>query len=104
MGNRLPQEILERRKRGFLVPLDKWLERGLKDYSRDILMDSQAFSVEILGEKKLQVLFEPHKGIKGMEYRVLLWRLLIFEIWHKFYIKNNFKSRNIASHIYGYNE
>ena len=96
MKGRLPKEILERRKRGFMIPLDRWMEEGLREHAREVLKDSSSFSKELLGEKRLQELFTTHRGLKGIESRVLLWRFLIFEVWFSFYIKSGNKTVSTA--------
>lgn len=96
MKDSLPQEILERKKRGFLVPLDRWLEGGLSEYAKEVLTDKHAFSKEFLEKEWLLDLFKPRRGLVGLEYRVILWRLFIFEIWHKFYIKGTSNISNMA--------
>lgn len=87
----LPQEIVERKKRGFLIPLDKWLESGLKGYTNEVLLDDSSFSKNFLGNEMLCRLFRPQRGLRRIEYNILLWRLLIFEIWYRFYIKGDYR-------------
>ncbi len=83
MRDKLPEEIINRKKHGFLVPLDKWLDNQLKDYARSILMDQSNFSASIIGARKIEELFKPAFGLKGLERKVILWRLLVFELWKK---------------------
>lgn len=87
----LPQEIVERKKRGFLIPLDKWMESGLKWYANEVLMDDSSFSKNFLGNEMLCKLFRPQRGLRRIEYNILLWRLLIFEVWYRFYIKGSYR-------------
>ena len=89
MDKKLPQEIVNRKKHGFLIPLAKWLSGELKEYTNDILINKSSFSARVLGLRRVKSLFGPHRGLKALEYKILLWRLLIFELWVGLYIKNN---------------
>lgn len=87
MKGLLPDEIIKRKKRGFLIPLGRWMESGLKDYAYDILTGRNSFAGDFLGVNRLHDMFAPHRGLRKIEYDILLWRLLIFEVWRMFYIK-----------------
>ena len=89
MEKKLPPEIVNRKKRGFLVPVGKWLSGELRSYARDSLISKNGFSAQMLGLGKIESLFKPRKGLGALENKILLWRLLIFELWVSLYIKNN---------------
>ncbi|MDO8748133.1 MAG: asparagine synthase (glutamine-hydrolyzing) [Candidatus Omnitrophota bacterium] len=81
MENKLPSEIVNRKKRGFLVPITKWLNGELKKYAEDILLREDSFSACALGLEKIRTLFIPRSGLRELENKILLWRLLVFELW-----------------------
>jgi asparagine synthase (glutamine-hydrolysing) len=78
----LPPEILRRSKRGFNVPVARWLRRELRDLVADYLSPSTV---------KRQGYFDPlavaelvrrhHSG--GADYSRNLWGLLMFSMWHE---------------------
>jgi asparagine synthase (glutamine-hydrolysing) len=77
----LPRSILERRKKGFNMPVAKWLLGPLGPLVKELLSERRL---------KLQGLFEP-KYIKELvdehttrtkDNRKLLWTLLVFQLWY----------------------
>lgn len=81
MEDKLPAEIVNRKKRGFLVPITKWLNGELKKYAEDMLLRKDSFSACALGLERIQPLFFRQRGLRELENKILLWRLLIFELW-----------------------
>ncbi len=76
----LPAEILQRRKRGFGVPLGAWFRGELRESLRDLLLSPRALSSEYLHLPYVEVLVREHtEGIRDHGHR--LWALLAFEVW-----------------------
>ena len=44
LKDRLPKEILERKKVGFPVPYDTWMRTELKDWVREVLLDRESIA------------------------------------------------------------
>lgn len=89
MENKLPAEIVNRRKRGFLVPLTKWLNGELKEYAEGILFSQGSFSARTLGLERIRTLFCRQRGLRELENKILLWRLLVFELWFGLNMRNS---------------
>ena len=87
MHNKLPVQIVSRKKHGFLVPLDKWLGGELNRYAREIIINDGNCSMRVLGRDKLERLFNPARGLKSLENKIMIWRILIFELCFKQYIR-----------------
>jgi asparagine synthase (glutamine-hydrolysing) len=81
MERKLPPEIVNRKKHGFLVPITKWLNGELREYAEDILLRKDSFSARALGLERIRPLFAPQKGLRELENKIMLWRLLVFELW-----------------------
>ena len=81
MEKKLPPEIVNRKKRGFLVPIAKWLNGELKEYAEDILLRKDSFSACAIGLERIRPLFAPQRGLRELENKIRLWRLLVFELW-----------------------
>jgi asparagine synthase (glutamine-hydrolysing) len=78
----LPDEILDRRKMGFSVPLKHWLRDDLYGYTRDILLDRSTVGRGYFTRESVERLIEDHRaGRRNNSAR--LWALLMLEHWHR---------------------
>jgi len=79
----LPPEIVERKKLGFPVPLDKWVEGSMSKYAREILLSSSVRLSSILNKKNLEELLSDGvsptyaPALRGRD----IWALLNLELW-----------------------
>jgi asparagine synthase (glutamine-hydrolysing) len=86
VGRRLPPEILKRSKKGFGIPVARWLRGPLS-----------ALLEELLGTDRLarQGLFRPEEVARLVaehrtgthNHRKPLWTLLMFQLWHRAWIE-----------------
>lgn len=75
----LPRRVLDRRKRGFGVPVDRWFREDLKTYSTSMLQgDAQVRSV-VRGDKLDELIAAHMRG--QANYGPLLWTLLTLEVF-----------------------
>ncbi len=86
----LPKENLNRPKKGFLTPVEFWLEQDLGNYATQLFFDrksalSQYFSIGYIKE-----LLDNHIQRKSNNQRQL-YCLLVFELWHKVFIEREFR-------------
>ncbi len=78
----LPDEILDRRKMGFSIPLKHWLRDDLYGYTRDILLDGSTVNRGYFTRESVERLIEDHRaGRRNNSAR--LWALLMLEHWHR---------------------
>lgn len=78
--NEIPGYVLFRKKQGFHVPIENWIDKDM-DKIKSLLLTSQIFKPEAI--KKL---FEDyHKG--KLFYARQLWTVITLEIWHRIFIK-----------------
>ena len=76
----LPPETFRRFKRGFGVPVGRWLRHELREYYVDQVLSAGARVHRYLQVRPLQALFREH--VRGArDYSGILWRCLILEIW-----------------------
>lgn len=80
----LPQEIIERPKHGFGVPLGAWLR---KDASivRDVLLSREARERGLLEMSAVEKLIKEHTS-GARDHGQRLWSLLTLEWWHRLFI------------------
>jgi asparagine synthase (glutamine-hydrolysing) len=82
MRGHLPDEILDRPKQGFGVPLVHWLRGELRQWSREILLDDAAVGRGYFRRERVQWLLDRHaSGREDCSTRI--WALLMLELWHR---------------------
>lgn len=80
--DKIPAEIIKRRKAGFGIPIGAWMRRELYDYVRDNLIKSDSALYRYFNKDCIVKLLEDHK--KGVaDYSNHLWCLLLLESWLK---------------------
>jgi len=84
MKSIVPQEILERPKVGFRVPVNEWFQTSMKDYLYDHLTGSSSITNQYYNKNALEKVLGDH--VCGRQnHEKLLWCLLNLEIWHQQY-------------------
>jgi asparagine synthase (glutamine-hydrolysing) len=75
----VPREVLTRRKRGFNLPLGRWLREELRDLSYDLLTDETARTRGLLDPVEVRRLIAEHRA--GIDHGERLWNLTVLELW-----------------------
>jgi len=84
----LPNEIIHRTKKGFGVPVAKWIKDELKDFILDILDEKKIKREGVFNPKFIGDLLEDHfNGTK--DNRKLIWTLVVFELWRTNWIEGS---------------
>jgi len=79
-GDLLPAGVFRRPKRGFAVPLAKWLREDLKEEMCDTLLDSALADRGIFQMESLAGLIADHLGGRA-DHSHRLWALLVLARW-----------------------
>jgi asparagine synthase (glutamine-hydrolysing) len=81
----LPDEVLDRPKQGFSVPLSGWLRTDLRDWARDVLLDPGTLERGYFDPAAVRRLLDRHAaGADGDAKRI--WSLLMLELWHREFV------------------
>jgi asparagine synthase (glutamine-hydrolysing) len=81
----LPDEILDRPKMGFGVPLGSWLRGSLKELLVDSVLSDRALGRGYFRPHAVREMVEEHmRGTNRFQY--ILWDLLLLERWHQVFI------------------
>ncbi|NUN22766.1 MAG: asparagine synthase (glutamine-hydrolyzing) [Candidatus Jettenia caeni] len=83
----LPKEIIYRRKRGFMTPMDEWLQDDLAITVKEILMHKDSACKRYFNLDYINQLIELHKS-RRENYQKHIFVLLSFEMWHKTFLEN----------------
>ena len=81
----LPDEILDRPKQGFSVPLSSWLRGDLRSWAREVLLDRETLGRGYFRPGAVEGLLDRHAtGTDDDGKRI--WALLMLELWHREFI------------------
>ena len=80
--DRLPEGILDGPKRGFGVPIGTWFREELRDWVRDVLLDRDAVSRDLLRPDAVRELIDVHQSGRS-DRSQHIWALLCLEQWQR---------------------
>jgi asparagine synthase (glutamine-hydrolysing) len=78
----VPDEILNRPKQGFGVPLNEWINLQLKDKIRETLSERKTVERGYFDAKYIKILLDEHAA-KRRDHSHSLWILYMLELWHR---------------------
>jgi asparagine synthase (glutamine-hydrolysing) len=83
LRGRVSNELLDRPKMGFGVPLARWFRTDLREMVHDILLSARALERGYFKESEVKNILEDRAGADN---GTKLWDLLMLELWHQTYI------------------
>jgi len=86
----VPRNVLYRPKQGFALPLVHWIRHEMKDLIMSVLLDPRTAQRGYFNPDGLRRLLDEH-FTKRRNHSGRIWRLLIFELWHR----NFLETRNL---------
>ena len=85
VAGRLPRSILNRRKKGFSIPLQSWFHGRLDGLLRETLLSRQATERGYFSRSRIEGLLDEH--MRGTaNHQAPLFSLLMLELWHRLWI------------------
>jgi asparagine synthase (glutamine-hydrolysing) len=79
----LPAELITQPKRGFEIPLKKWVDNELKEIVFDYLSANNNFYKNFVSYKFVENLLEKKTKISDEKRAKILWTLFSMEVWYK---------------------
>ncbi|HZI17560.1 MAG TPA: asparagine synthase (glutamine-hydrolyzing) [Pyrinomonadaceae bacterium] len=80
----VPDELLDRPKQGFGVPVDQWINRELRARMRETLLEQRTRERGYFDPSYVGLLLDEHaRGRRDHSAR--LWALFVLELWHRAY-------------------
>ena len=84
LRDRVPHEILHRKKVGFPVPYESWMRSELKDWVRDVLLGSETLSRGYFKRKCIEKLIDEDQRFHTYPKEIL--SLVSLELWHRAFV------------------
>ena len=92
----VPREAIYRPKRGFALPLVHWMRNELKDLIMTVLLESRTMQRGYFNPAGVSLLLDEHfRGRRDNSGRI--WRLLMFELWHRNFLEKILKPEDTAA-------
>ena len=85
MRGTLPDDILDRDKMGFGVPIARWFRQDCREFLRDILLSERCLSRGYFRPERVRQLVDAHQKT-DTDYGYRLYALLMLELWHREYV------------------
>ena len=76
----VPEELIERPKMGFAVPLDSWLRGPLREWAESLLDEKRLRSEGYFDAGQVRTAWRAHLA-GGAEWQQHLWTVLMFQAW-----------------------
>lgn len=92
LRDKVPVEILERKKVGFPVPYESWMRNELKDWVRDVLLDRQSLDRGYFNRSCIEGIIDRDNRFHVHPKEIL--SLVSLELWHRSFIDG---ARNAAA-------
>ena len=81
----IPRELARRRKKGFGIPVARWISGELQEFVLDTLSEERLARQGLFKYGYVARLLEEHFE-RRKDNRKLLWPLLMFELWYERYV------------------
>jgi asparagine synthase (glutamine-hydrolysing) len=91
----VPREAIDRQKQGFMLPLVHWMRNELKDMLM-ILLEPRTLERGYFNADGVRKLMDDHL-LRGKTMTGRIWRLLMFELWHRNFLEKYVKPAGLLS-------
>jgi asparagine synthase (glutamine-hydrolysing) len=92
----LPDEILDRPKQGFSVPVGDWFRHDLRSLAHDVLLDPQSLARGYFRPDAIRSMLDRHLQGADQETKPL-WALFMFELWHREFVDSSTATRQLET-------
>jgi asparagine synthase (glutamine-hydrolysing) len=82
----LPSNILNRRKKGFGIPVAYWIKKELKDHILSVLTEDRIKRQGLFNHSYIKKILKEHLENK-LDNSKKIWSLFMFELWYMRYIE-----------------
>jgi asparagine synthase (glutamine-hydrolysing) len=82
LARHLPENLFERPKQGFGIPIDHWLRSNLRDWAEALLTNTQYPLSEFFVTAEVRTLWEAHLSGR-CNHQHAIWPILMFQAWRQ---------------------
>ncbi len=82
----VPDQVLDRKKQGFALPLVHWMRHELKELVLNTLLDNRTLQRGYLNPEGVRRLLGEHFGGRR-DHSPRIWRLMMLELWHRNFLE-----------------
>lgn len=82
LRGKLPEEILNRPKQGFNMPLCRWFRGELASFAEEILLDPRTMQRGLWKPEKVQRMLKQHQQ-QQRTFDATIWSMLVLELWYR---------------------
>jgi len=86
MADKLPPEIVNRKKKGFGIPMAEWLTKQVRPLMLELLSKDRIERDNLFDYNYIKDLTNDHLS-KKKDNRKLLWTLMVFQMWQNKWLK-----------------
>ena len=79
LKRKIPNHLIDRPKAGFSIPIGKWLNKPLLDWSENLLCKKNIEKSGLLNFENINKVWTNHK--KGIDNSGSIWSILVFQQW-----------------------
>ena len=80
----VPEQVVQRRKMGFAVPLQSWFRDDLASFVEDVALDRRTAQRGIFAPPAIEKLLRAQRSLTQLTPH--LWTVLVFELWCRSYL------------------
>jgi asparagine synthase (glutamine-hydrolysing) len=81
----IPDQIINKKKKGFSIPLQTWFRGDLRDYVSDILSEERVRRIGLFDARYVSKIIADHQAMTANNESKII-ALLTFVLWHEKYI------------------
>jgi asparagine synthase (glutamine-hydrolysing) len=78
----LPENLFNRPKMGFSIPIDNWLRGPLKEWADELLNEKRLINEGFFNPASIRTIWEEHLSGK-FNWQYKLWGVLMFQAWYE---------------------
>jgi asparagine synthase (glutamine-hydrolysing) len=79
----LPAELINQPKRGFEIPLKKWVDNELKNMINDYLFSGDCYNTNLVDKVFIKDLWQKKINVGDEKRAKIIWTLFALEVWYK---------------------